>query len=175
MSYRHVGRAAGREVFCKDEPDEGDARQPQGYSIAAIVLKEGWKSDELGWLLNELYGALSDWTEFNTVAGARSFVFWGERAEEASNLCDTFAYAWTRGAEQQYDDVMAASNDAADLDAFVEAIFSGEISIGESYANDLQNVIFAAVVSDPEEEGDADLQERLTTAVEAGVQQHRFD
>lgn len=175
MSYRHVGSAAGREIFIKDQPDPEDTTTPQGYSIAAVVLKDGWKSDELGWLLNELYGALSDWTEFDAGGGARSFVFWGERAEEASNLCDTFAYAWTRGIEQQYDSVMAASNDAADLDAFVEAIFSGEISIGDAYADNLQNSIFAAVVSDPEEEADVDLIHQVTAAVENAVRQHHFD
>jgi hypothetical protein len=175
MSYRHVGRAEGREVFLKGEPDAEDAAQPDGYSVAAVVLKDGWTSDELGWLLNELYGALSDWTEFNANAGARSFLFWGERAEEASNLCDTFAYAWTKGAQQQYDDVMSASNDAPDIAGFVEAVFTGEVSIGESYANDLQNTIFAVVVSDPQDGGDVDLLQRVTSAVENGVQQHQFD
>ncbi len=165
MSYRQIGRAGGREVFLKDDPDPEDAVSPQGYSIAAVVLKDGWKSDEVGWLLNELYGALGDWSEFDAGGGARSFVFWGDRAEEASNLCDTFAYAWTRGVEQQYDNVMAASNDAADVEAFVEAIFSGEISIGDAFAGNLQNVIFAAF------EGD----DRLTSAVEHAVQQHHLD
>lgn len=175
MSYRHIGSAAGREIFIKDRPDPEDTATPQGYSIAAVVLKDGWTSDELGWLLNELYGALSDWTEFDTSGGARSFVFWGERAEEASNLCDTFAYAWTHGVEQQYDSVMAASNDAEDAEAFVEAIFSGEIAIGDAYADNLQNTIFAAVVSDPETEADVDLIHRVTAAVENAVRQHHLD
>ncbi|HKU66990.1 MAG TPA: hypothetical protein VJP85_04345 [Candidatus Baltobacteraceae bacterium] len=175
MSYRHIGRARGREVFIHDEPDPEDQAAPRGFSIAAIVLKDGWTSDELGWLLNELYGALSDWTEFDSGGGARSFLFWGERAEEASNLCDTFAYAWTRGVQQQYDDVMAASNDAPDVDGFVEAAFTGEVAIGESYANDLQNTIFAVLVSDPHEKGDIDLIHRVTAAVEERAKQHRFD
>lgn len=175
MSYRHVGRAEGREIFVTGEPNPDDNTAPRGYSIAAVVLKNGWTGDELGWLLNELYGALSDWTEFDSSAGARSFLFWGERAEEASNLCDTFAYAWTKGAQQQYDDVMSASNDAPDIEGFVEAVFTGEVSIGDSYASDLQNTIFAVVVSDPEEEGDAELIGRVKSAVENGVQHHQFD
>lgn len=165
MSYRHIGRASGREVFLRDEPDPEDATAPQGYSIAAVVLKDGWTSDELGWLLNELYGALTDWTPFDSSAGARSFVFYGSRAEEASNLCDAFSYGWTSGNEQQYDAVMSASNDAPDIDGFVEAIFTGEIAIGDTYAGSLQNVIFAALESDPD----------LTAAVENGVKQHHFD
>lgn len=165
MSYRHVGRAAGREVFLRDEPSPDDPAQPQGYSIAAVVLKAGWTSDELGWLLNELYGALTDWTPFDPNAGARSFVFHGERAEEASNLCDAFSYAWTAGNEQQYDGVMCASNDAPDLDGFVEAILTGEIAIGDAYAGRLQTILFAAFESDPD----------LTAAVENGVKQHHFD
>ena len=175
MRYRHIGSAAGREVFLKDEPDPDDAATPAGYSIAAVVLKDGWKSDELGWLLNELYGALQDWTAFDSSGGARSFVFWGERAEEASNLCDTFAYAWTGGAEERYDNVMSASNDAPDIPGFVEAIFSGEIAVGDAYAGNLQNVVFAAVVSDPAADADVDLLERLSVAVQDGVKQHHFD
>lgn len=175
MRYRHIGSAVGREVFLKDEPDPDDAATPAGYSIAAVVLKDGWKSDELGWLLNELYGALQDWTAFDSSGGARSFVFWGERAEEASNLCDTFAYAWTGGVEERYDNVMSASNDAEDLDGFVEAIFSGEISAGDAYAGNLQNVVFAAVVSDPYTDGDSDLMDHMTAAVRSGVKQHHFD
>lgn len=175
MSYRHIGRAAGREVFVKDEPDPEDLTSPQGYSVAAVALKDGWTSDELGWLLNGLYGALTDWTPFDPNAGARSFVFYGDRAEEASNLCDTFAYAWTGGVEQQYDGVMSASNDAPDVDGFVEAIFSGEIAIGDAYASNLQNTIFAVLVSDPEQDSDIDLIQRVTAAVENGVKQHHFD
>ncbi len=175
MSYRHVGRAEGREVFLRDAPDPEDLTAPCGYSIAAVVLKNGWKSDELGWLLNELYGALTDWTPFKPDAGARSFVFHGERSEEASNLCDTFAYAWTAGAAECYDSIMSASNDAPGLDGFVEAIFTGEVAVGDPYAGDLQNTIFAVLVSDPEEEWDIDLIHRLTDAVENGVKQHHFD
>jgi hypothetical protein len=175
MSYRHIGRAGGREIFLKNHPDPKDASTLSGYSIGAIVLKERWTSDELGWLLNELYGALSDWTEFDMDAGARSFLFWGERAEEASNLCDTFAYAWTKGVQQQYDDVMAASNDAPDIEGFVEAVLTGEVSIGESYASGLENTIFAVAVSDPEEDGDVDLIRRVGIAVENAVKQHHGD
>ncbi len=172
MSYRHVGSAYGREIFVTGEPNDGKARTPEGYSIAAVVLKNGWKSDELGWLLNRLYGALDDWTEFVPNAGARSFVFYGERAEEASNLCDTFAYAWTSGTETRYNDVVASSNDAPDLEGFVEAMLSGEIAVGDAYEDKMQSTVFAVLVSDPQDAADAALSARVAGAVQNGVRQH---
>lgn len=175
MSYRHVGSAFGREIFVTGEPDPQDTASPQGYSVAAVVLREGWTSDELGWLLNGLYGALDDWTEFNPDAGARSFVFYGERAEEASNLSDTFAYAWTKGVEAQYDDVISSSNDAPDIDAFVEAMLTGEIAVGDAYADKLQNLLFSVLMSDPAEQPDRDREKRVASAVESAVRQRHFD
>lgn len=174
MNYSRIGTAFGREIFGPGEPDIVPVK-PQGYSIAAVVLKAGWKCDELGWLLNELYGALEDWTEFKPDAGARSFVFHGERAEEASNLCDTFAYAWTKGVESQYNDVVASSNDSPDVEGFVEAMLSGEIAIGDAYADKMQNTIFAVLVSDPAEDADAELIDRVARALKPAAQQHRFD
>lgn len=175
MKYNHLGSAYGREIYGPGEADDA-AAIPQGYSIAAVVLKNGWKSDELGWLLNSLYGALDDdWAEFKPEEGARSFVFYGERAEEASNLCDTFAYAWTGGAEERYNDIVAASNDAADLDAFVEAVLTGEIAVGDAYADTLRNTIFAVLVSDPPEDDDGALVDRVANAVKAAAEAHRFD
>jgi hypothetical protein len=175
MNYSRIGTAFGREIFVPGNPDSEPDASPQGFSIAAVVLKPAWKSDEVGWTLNELYGALADWTEFSPEAGARSFVFYGERADEASNLCDTFAYAWTKGAEQQYDDVIATSNDWPDLDAFVESMLSGEIAVGDAYADKIRNTIFAVVVSDPQDESDAGLQTRVRQSVNDGVQRHRLD
>lgn len=176
MNARHIGRASGREIFVvPGESAENDTTQPSGYSIAAVVLKDGWKSDELGDLLNQLYGALTDWTPFDPSAGARSFVFYGERSEEASDLCDAFAYAWTQGAEQGYDDVMAASNDAPDVENFVEAMFVGEIAISDTYATALQDLIFAVMAGDPEDGAGDPLVERVTRAVESSTQQHHFD
>lgn len=176
MMFRHIASAYGREVFVTGAPDEGDTTAPQGFSIAAVVLREQWKSDELGSLLNELYGALADWTEFDASAGARSFVFFGERADEASSLCDAFAYAWTKGAEDQYNDVIASSNDSPDLEVFVEAMFSGEIAVSDTYANKLRNLLFAVLPADANDQGEVDpLVERVTQTVTAAVQQHRFD
>lgn len=143
MNFRHIGNAYGREIFVTGRSEDEDPA-PIGYSLAAVVLADGWKSDELGSLLNELYGALTDWTAFDPSAGARSFIFYGERSEEASNLCDAFAYAWAKGAQEQYNDVIASSNDAPDLDAFVEGMLSGEIAVGDNYAGKLRNVLFAA-------------------------------
>lgn len=175
MKYLNVGTAAGREVCVGTLPGTGGSAAPQGYSIAAIVLCDGWKSDELGWLLNELYGGLDDWTEFVADAGARSFVFYGDRSEEASDLCDTFAYAWTNGAEKRYDDVVASSNDAADIENFVEAMFAGEVAVGDSYADRLQNMLFVALTGGVDEQADAALVQRLTGAVQASTKQHHFD
>lgn len=175
MSYRRIGSAFGRDVFVSGDPGEDDPTTPRGYAIAAVVLREGWKSDELGSLLNQLYGGIDDWTEFIPNAGARSFVFYGDRAEEASNLCDAFAYAWTKGAEPEYNDVIASSNDAAGIPEFVESMLSGEISIGDSYADKLKNTIFAVVASGDEDAARVDLLQRVENAVQDAVQQHRFD
>lgn len=178
MSFRHVGTAYGREIFVTGTAGTEDPVLPAGYSVAAVVLPEGWKSDDLGALLNQLYGALEDWTEFDPNAGARSFIFYGERSEEASNLCDAFAYAWSKGAQAQYDDVIASSNDAPDIDAFVEAMLSGEIAVSDTYADKLRNTLFAVALSDSIDPAGADahpLVERVAAAVTAAVQQHRFD
>jgi hypothetical protein len=176
MNYSHLGTAYGREVFGPGEPGEqNDGIAPAGYSIAGVVLKDGWKSDELGWLLNELYGSLQDWTEFDPNGGARSFVFFGERSEEATNLCDTFAYAWTKGSEESYDSVVASWSDAADVEAFVESMFSGEIAIGDAYTGKLQNTILAVAVSDPPSDDDTQLMQRVGDAAKSAVQRHRFD
>jgi hypothetical protein len=175
MNYRRVGNAFGRDVFVTGEADEDNPASPAGYSVAAIVLKDGWKGEELGSLLNLLYGGIQDWTEFDPNAGVRSFVFWGERAEEASDLCDAFAYAWTKGAEAEYNDVIASSSDAADIGAFVESMLCGEISIGDAYADKLKNTIFAVLVSEDGDEADYDRITQIASAVEDAVQQHQFD
>lgn len=159
MIFHRVGTAFGRDIFVTGIRADEDASTPQGYSVAAVILADGWKSDEVGSLLNELYGALSDWTEFNPSAGARSFIFYGDRAEEASNLCDAFAYAWTKGAQKQYDDVIASSNDASSLDAFVEEMLSGDIAVSDTYADRLRNMLFA-------------VPENLIDTVTAAVRQH---
>jgi hypothetical protein len=67
--------------------------------------------------------------------------------------------------DAEYDDLIASSNDAADLDAFVEAMLSGEIAVGDAYADKLQNVLFVT-------HDDAD---RLSAIVTDAVQRHRFD
>lgn len=175
MNYRRVGSAFGREIFVTDGPDEENPQQPEGYSIAAVFLKDGWKSDELGSLLNLLYGGISDWIEFKASAGARSFVFYGERSEEASDLCDAFAYAWTKGADAEYNDLIASSSDAPDIAAFAESMLSGEISVGDAYADKLKNTIFAILTSDDGGDTDYDRINQIVHAVEDAVRQHRFD
>ena len=173
MSFRHVGTAYGREIFVTGTAANDDPALPSGFSIAAVVLPDGWRSDDLGSLLNRLYGALEDWTEFDPGAGARAFIFYGERSEEASNLCDAFAYAWSKGAQAQYDDVIASSHDAPDLDAFAEAMLSGEIAVSDTYADKLRNTLFAVALSDSIDPADAaahPLVERVARAVTAAVQ-----
>jgi hypothetical protein len=164
MTFQHIGSAFGREIYVS-AAGEGAPSSPQGYSVAAIALSKGWKSDELGSLLNQLYGGIDDWTEFKPDGGARSFVFYGDRSEEAGNLCDAFAYAWTKGVDAEYDDVIASSNDAADLESFVETMLVGEIAVGDRYAGRLQNMLFVTQ-DDPA---------RLAAIVADAVQQHRFD
>jgi hypothetical protein len=175
MNYRRVGSAFGREVFVSGEPDEDNPASPAGYSVAGVVLKDGWKSDELGSLLNLLYGGIVDWVEFDPNAGVRSFVFWGDRAEEASDLCDAFAYAWTKGADAEYNDVIASSSDATDIGAFVESMLSGEISVGDAYADKLKNTLFAVLTSDDGDEADYDRVTQVSRAVQDAVRQHQFD
>jgi hypothetical protein len=176
MTFRHIGSAYGREIFVSGTPEEQDTAQPTGYSVAGVVLYEGWKGDELGSLLNRLYGGIEDWSAFDPNAGARSFVFYGDRAEEAGDLCDAFAYAWTRGADDEYNDVIAASNDAADIPGFVEAMLSGEIAAGERYADKLKNTLFVVLeAQDSQEAGDDARVVELARVVSQSVAQHRFD
>ncbi len=166
MIFRHIGSAYGREIYVNAAAEAEEPASPQGYSIAAVALVAGWKSGDVGSLLNQLYGALDDWTEFKSGAGARSFVFYGERSEEASDLCDAFAYAWTKGVDSEYNDVIASSNDAPDLDAFVESMLSGEIGVGDAYAEKMQNVLFVTQDEDPA---------RIAAIVTEVVQRHHFD
>lgn len=167
MNYQHVGSAYGRDVFVESAFSDEESASPSGYSIAAVVLSPGWKADELCWTLNALYGNLTEWNEFSSDGGARSFAFYGERSDDASNLCDALAYAWTAGNDADYEDVVAASHDEDTIEQFVENLFSGEIIAGDKYAEKLQNVIFTV--------SDLDLAERVTAAVKAAVERHRFD
>lgn len=171
MIFEQLGSAYGRSVFIEARGTENGVF-PAGYSIAAIVLAPGWKAADLGWELNALYGNLEDWNEFAPNAGTRSFAFYGERAEEASNLCDAMAYAWTAGKDAEYDDIMASSHDEATVEEFVENMFSGEILAGERYAGNLQNLIFAVHGG---EGADPDLADRVAAAVKACVERHHFD
>jgi hypothetical protein len=167
VNYQHVGTAYGREVFVESAFSDEESASPSGYSIAAVVLSPGWKADELCWTLNALYGNLTEWNEFSSDGGARSFAFYGERSDDASNLCDALAYAWTAGNDADYEDVVASSHDEETVEQFVENLFSGEIMAGDKYAGKLQNVIFTV--------SDVDLAERVAAAVKAAVEQHRFD
>lgn len=150
MKYDSLGAANGRAVYLFTY-DEGAAAAgaPPGYSAAAVFLQPGWQTADLVWLLNALYGGLDDWTEFDPQSGTRSFSFYGERADEASNVCDALAFAWSRGTDADYENVMASSHDERTEGDFVEAMFSGEILSGEAFAGKLENLIFA--VKDPEQ------------------------
>lgn len=167
MNYQHLGSAYGREVFVESAFSDEESASPLGYSVAAVVLSPDWKPDDLCWTLNALYGNLTEWNEFSADAGARSFAFYGERSDDASNLCDALAFAWTAGKDADYEDVVASSHDEDTVEQFVENLFSGEILAGDKYAGNLQNVIFAV--------SDADLAERVTAAAKAAVERHRFD
>lgn len=167
MNYQHLGSAYGREVFVESAFSDEESASPLGYSVAAVVLSPDWKPDDLCWTLNALYGNLTEWNEFSAGAGARSFAFYGERSDDASNLCDALAFAWTAGKDADYEDVVASSHDEDTVEQFVENLFSGEILAGDKYAGNLQNVIFAV--------SDADLAERVTAAAKAAVERHRFD
>jgi hypothetical protein len=143
MNYQNLGSAYGRDVYLFIYDDSTGGQAPQGYSIAAVILRQDWACDELGWTLNALYGALAEWDEFTAGSGARSFAFFGDRADLASNLCDTFAYAWTGGANDEYDSIVASSHDETSLEDFVENLLSGEILAGNEYADNLTNIVFA--------------------------------
>lgn len=167
MNYRLLGSAFGRNVYLFNYEEDANEGLPPGYSVAAIVLPPQWNSEDLAWMLNALYGALNDWTDFAPASGARSFSFYGERSDDASNLCDALAYAWSQGSDAAYENVMASSHDESSLEAFVENLFSGEILAGEQYADKLQNLIFAA--------SSADDSARIEPVVGDAIARHRFD
>jgi hypothetical protein len=54
-------------------------------------------------------------------------------------------------------------------------MLSGEIAVGDAYADKIRNTIFAVVVSDPQDESDAGLQIRVRQSVNDAVQRHRLD
>jgi hypothetical protein len=143
VNYQNVGTAYGRDVYLFIYDDSSAGPAPEGYSVAAVILRQEWPCDELAWTLNALYGALAEWDEFAPNSGARSFAFYGDRADVASNLCDTLAYAWTSGANDEYDSIVASSHDEASLEDFVEDLLSGEILAGGEYAENLSSIVFA--------------------------------
>lgn len=143
MNYQNLGRAYGRDVYLFTYDDPGAGRPPDGYSVAAVILRQDWPCDELAWTLNALYGALAEWDEFTPNSGARSFAFFGDRSDLASNLCDTFAYAWTGGSNDEYDSIVASSHDEMSLEDFIENLFSGEILAGNEFAENLTSIVFA--------------------------------
>lgn len=168
MNYQHVGTAYGREIYIVgDAEEEATTSPPAGYSAAAFILPSDWQCDTVGWLLNSLYGGLSDWTEFNADSGARSFAFFGERAEAASELCDVLAYAWAQGAEVHYDQVLSSWQDDVTLEQFIENQVSGAISVGDAYADNLRNTIFAVM--------DSMQFEIISDAIRSVVREHDFD
>ena len=173
MNYLHVGTAYGREIYIVGDEFEIEAKSneeldsPSGYSAAAVILPNDWQCDSVGWFLNSLYGALSDWTEFNANSGARSFAFFGERSEAASELCDVLAYAWTQGAEVHYDQILSSWQDDVTLLQFIENQVSGAISVGDAFADNLKNTIFAVM--------DAEQLETISDAIRSVVRDHRFD
>lgn len=167
MNYANFGSAYGRDVYLFTYDDDGSGAPPPDYSAAAVVLKAGWTADTLGWTLNALYGGLNEWDGFAPNAGARSFAFYGERADAASDLCDVFAYAWTAGDDSEYDNVVATSHDETALEAFVENMFSGEILAGNEYANDLSSIVFAVQ--------DADQAAEITPLITAAIERHKAD
>ena len=168
MNYQHIGTAYGREIYIvRDADEEGTDSPPAGYCAAAIILPIDWQCDSAGWLLNALYGGLTDWTDFNADGGARSFAFFGERAEAASELCDVLAYAWTRGNESDYDQILSSWQDDVTLEQFIENQVSGAISVGDAYADTLKNTIFA--VMDSAQMG------IVSDTIRLVVDEHRFD
>lgn len=167
MKYQQLGSAYGRSEYLFTYHDDSPENPPAGYSAAAVLLSPQWKPEDLLWMLNALYGGLSDWTEFAASRGSRSFSFFGERAEDASNLCDALAYAWAQGLDAEYESVLASSHDEDTLQAFVENLFSGEILAGERYADNLESIILA--VDAPEQA------QQISNIVADAVSRHQFD
>lgn len=167
MNYTNLGSAYGRDVYLFTYDDDGTGAPPPDYSAAAVVLKAGWTPDAVGWMLNALYGALNEWDGFSANAGARSFAFFGERADTASDLCDVFAYAWAGGDDSQYDNVVASSHDEVTLEAFVENMFSGEILAGNEYADNLTSIVFAVE--------DADQAAQIAPLIDAAIERHKAE
>jgi hypothetical protein len=171
--YQKLGSAYGRDVYLFTYDDDltntageiGDA--PPNYSVAAVVLRPEWPCDELAWTLNALYGALDEWDEFKQDSGARSFAFYGERADVASNLCDTLAYAWTRGANDEYDSVIASAHDETSLEDFVESLFSGEILAGDEYIEKLTSIVFAVQTDEQAQQ--------VGPIINAAIDRHKAD
>jgi hypothetical protein len=167
MNYQNLGNAYGRDVYLFIYDDSTAGSPPDGYSIAAVVLRQDWPCDELAWTLNALYGALAEWDEFTPNSGARSFAFFGDRADLASNLCDTLAYAWTSGSNDEYDSIVASSHDEMSLEDFVENLFSGEILAGNEYADNLTSIVFA--VQNYEQA------QQVAPVINAAIDRHKAD
>lgn len=172
MNYQRVGSAYGRDVYLFTYDDTtvraGDlADAPPNYSVAAVILRPEWPCDELAWTLNALYGALDEWDEFKSNTGARSFAFFGERADAASHLCDTLAYAWTAGANDEYDSIIASTHDETSLDDFVENLFSGEILAGDEYIDNLTSIVFAVQTDEQAQQ--------VAPVIAAAVERHKTD
>lgn len=173
MIYQKLGSAYGRDIYLFTYDDlqteaAGEVTDaPQNYSVAAVILRPDWPCDELAWTLNALYGGLNEWDDFKRDCGARSFAFYGERADLASNLCDTLAYAWTAGLNEYYDSIIASAHDETTLEDFVENLFSGEILAGDAYVNKLTSIVFAVQSNEQTEQ--------VAPIVAAAIERHVGD
>jgi hypothetical protein len=170
--YQRLGSAYGRDIYLFTYDDVSEtageiADPPANYSVAAVILRADWPSDELAWTLNALYGALKEWDEFKPNSGARSFAFFGERADLASNLCDTLAYAWTRGANDDYDSIIASAHDETILEDFVENLFSGEILAGDAYIENLTSIVFAVQTDEQAQQ--------VAPVIKDAIERHKTD
>ena len=97
-------------------------RLPDGYFSAGIVLGKSWKAEDLVWILNSLYGGTFEEIPFRYDTGARTFTFFGERADQAHSLCDALRDSWLHRSENDHNLIPTMGSDTDTLKEFIETV-----------------------------------------------------
>lgn len=119
-------------------------RLPDGYFSAGVVLAKSWKATSLLWTLNSLYGGSFGDEPFRYDTGARTFTFFGERADEAHDLCDALRDSWLHRSEGDHNVTPTMGSDGDTLKEFVETVLLIGRAGSEAYYRNWKYYLFVA-------------------------------
>jgi len=143
------------------------SRLPEGFFSAGVVLHKAWKAEELAWTLNSLYGGSFSEEPFRHGSGARTFTFFGERSDQAHDLCDALRDSWTHRSEAEHNLMPTMGSDGDTLKQFVETVLLIGRAGSEAYYRNWKYYLFVASDDDALRETRAEIA-LLTAELEEG-------